>query len=336
VTLLIRAKAIFRWTVMLARALFAAVMGWSDDRCSTMAAALAFYAAFSLAPMLVIVIAIAGFFFGAEAVTGRLFGQIQSLVGADGASVIQATVSNAWKARSAGGSWAAPLSVLAILVGASATFAELNASLNRIWRVTAPVSQSSWLALLRIRMISFGLVVGLGFLLLVLLVADAALALAGQYLWSWSSASLMLSQVFQSLFSLVFLAIAFGALLKILPDKTMRWGDVALGGIAASVLFIGGKGLFAFYLSRAGTANTFGAAGALAVILMWLFYSAAVFLFGAELAASWSRLKTEAAKASAQAKAQPAPELKAELSAEVKTAPYHATEPFPKPLPDQI
>jgi len=328
VTLLIRAKAISRWFVALARALFAAVISWSDDRCSTMAAALAFYAAFSLAPMLVIVIAIAGFFFGAEAVTGRLFGQIQSLVGADGASVIQATVSNAWKARSAGGSWAAPLSVLAILVGASATFAELNDSLNRIWRVRARVNQPSWLVLLRIRMISFGLVVGFGFLLLVLLIADAALALAGQYLWSWSSASLALSQIFQSIFSLVFLAVAFGALLKILPDKTMRWGDVALGGTAAAILFIGGKGLFAFYLSRAGTANTFGAAGALAVILMWLFYSAAVFLFGAELAASWSRLKTEAVKVHAEPRSQSKPEPKPE--------PKPAIKPLSKPLRDQI
>ena len=331
-TLLIRAKAISRWFVMLARALSAAVAGWSDDHCSTMAAALAFYAAFSLAPMLVIVIAIAGFFFGAEAVSGRLFSQIQNLVGADGASVIQATVSNAWKARSAGGSWAAPLSVLAILIGASATFAELNASLNRIWRVSAPVSQSSWLALLRIRMISFGLVVGSGFLLLVLLIADAALALAGQYLWSWSSASLVLGQIFQTLFSLAFLVVAFGALLKILPDKTMHWGDVALGGTAAAVLFIGGKGLFAFYLSRAGTANTFGAAGALAVILMWLFYSAAVFLFGAELAASWSRLKTEAVKVHTATKPQAKPELKTGLKLEIEPE----LEPFPKPLRDQI
>jgi membrane protein len=124
---------------------------------------------------------------------------------------------------------------------------------------------------------------------LVLLIADAALAFAASYLWRLSSASLLLGQVFQSIFSILFLATAFGVLMKILPDRPIRWPDAALGGTAAALLFVGGKGLFAFYLSRAGTANTFGAAGALAVILMWLFYSAAVFLFGAELSAAWAR-----------------------------------------------
>jgi membrane protein len=284
-----RIKQWLAWLAALARAFFAAGWAWSNDRCATMSAALAFYAAFSLAPMLVIVIAIAGFFFGADAVQGRLFAEIQYLVGSDGASVIQTTVSNAWKARSAGGNWAAPLSVVAIVMGASATFAELNASLNRIWDVRGPAKQVSWLALLRIRMVSFALVVGLGFLLLVLLIADAALAFAASYLWRLSSASLLLGQVFQSIFSILFLATAFGVLMKILPDRPIRWPDAALGGTAAALLFVGGKGLFAFYLSRAGTANTFGAAGALAVILMWLFYSAAVFLFGAELSAAWAR-----------------------------------------------
>jgi membrane protein len=128
------------------------------------------------------------------------------------------------------------------------------------------------------------------------------------YVWSWSAVSQALGQVLQTIFSLLFLASAFGILLKILPDRPIRWRDACLGSSTAAVLFVGGKGLFAYYLSRAGTANTFGAAGALAVILMWLFYSAAVFLFGAELSAAWSQRRDVAALRLVPQQARPAVE----------------------------
>lgn len=264
-----------------------AVIGWVDDRCPTMAASVAFYTAFSLAPTLLIVIAIAGAFFGEEAVRGQLFAQIEGIVGADGAAAIQAMVANAWTAR---GTALIPIvSVAVTAVGATATFAELNSALNTIWRYQGPPDQPVWKGLLRVRLISFALVIGVAFLLIVLLVLDALLAFVGQYLLADGSTSAVLLDWTRRLLSLALLASAFAILLKVLPSARVRWRDIALGAITAAILFAGGKRLFGLYLSTAGTANAFGAAGALAVVLMWLFYSAAVFLFGAELTAIWAR-----------------------------------------------
>jgi membrane protein len=264
-----------------------AVVGWIDDRCPTMAASVAFFTAFSLAPTLLIVIAIAGAFFGEDAVRGQLFAQIKGIVGAEGAAAIQAMVANAWRAN---GTALIPIvSVVVTAIGATATFAELNSALNTIWRYQGPPDQPVWKGLVRVRLISFALVIGVAFLLIVLLVVDAALAFVGEYLLADGSASAILLDWTRRILSLALLASAFAILLKVLPSARVRWRDIALGAITAALLFAGGKRLFGLYLSTAGTANTFGAAGALAVVLMWLFYSAAVFLFGAELTAIWAR-----------------------------------------------
>ena len=264
-----------------------AAYGWIDDRCPTMAASVAFYTAFSLAPTLIIVIAVAGAFFGEEAVRGQLFAQIKGIVGPEGAAAIQAMVANAWSAR---GTALIPIvSVAVTAIGATATFAELNSALNTIWRYQGPPDQPVWRGLVRVRLISFALVVGVAFLLIVLLVVDAALAFVGEYLFTDGSVTAVLLDWARRLVSLALLGSAFAILLKVLPSARVKWRDIALGAITASILFAGGKRLFGLYLSTAGTANTFGAAGALAVVLMWLFYSAAVFLFGAELTAIWAR-----------------------------------------------
>ncbi|MGI4814949.1 MAG: YihY/virulence factor BrkB family protein [Janthinobacterium lividum] len=260
---------------------------WIADQCSTMAASIAFYSAFSIAPTLVIVIAVASMFYGADAVQGRLFAEISGIVGKDAAAGIQAMVANAWQARMATGTTIVSLG--AVVIGASATFSQLNTALNRIWPLPPMALTASLVGLLRIRLISFGLVLGIGFLIVVMLILDALVAGLGQWLWGANTPSYLLANLLQHLTTLVVLMLAFTAMLKLLPEAVMRWRDAWKGGLAAALLFTAGKGLFAFYLARAGTANTFGAAGSLAIVLMWLYYSAAVFLLGAEVAAAAGR-----------------------------------------------
>lgn len=273
---------------MVGRVVWEACQGWADDRCGSMAASLAFYAAFSIAPMLIIVIAVAGTLFGVDTVSGRLFAQIGGVVGADGANAIQTLVNHVWHGHAS--RWAPWISSAAIVIGASATFSELDSALNLIWHSgVRPRVYSPWLTIVRVRVISFALVIGVGFLLTVLLVVDAGVSLVLSYVWATDAASRALARFAEHGVSLLFLSLAFAVLLKVLPAPRVRWADVAIGACTAGVLFAVGKGAFAFYLLHAGAANIFGAAGALAIILMWLFYSATVFLFGAELAAAFWR-----------------------------------------------
>ncbi|MDM4768995.1 YihY/virulence factor BrkB family protein [Solimonas sp. SE-A11] len=262
---------------------------WNEDRNATQAAALAFYSAFSLAPTLVIVIAVAGAVFGREAAEGRLYAEIASLMGRDGASIIQTMVANAWKADSTGS--VALASMGAIIVGASATFAQLRAALNQVWNIRPPDTPllADLLALLKTRLLSFGLVMGMGFLLLVLLVMDAALGFALDLVWGEREKSYWLLNLLRTVVALALMSLAFAALIRELPDGQPRWRDVLRGALVAALMFSFGKHLFGLYLARAGTADTFGAAGSLAVILMWLYFSAAVFLFGAQVAAALGR-----------------------------------------------
>lgn len=264
--------------------LWAALRGWIAHDAPSMSASIAFFAAFSLAPILVVAVSIASFFFGVEAVQGRLFSSIESVVGAAGAEAVQAMLANAWLSGDQG--WSGALSLLAVFIGATATFAELNRALNRIWDVDP--SRRVVIGVLRVRLLSFGIVIGTGFLMVVLLIADALLTHAQAWLWGGRGTLPLLQQV-QQCVSFVFLCVAFSVLLKVLPDVVVAWREAITGGVAAAVLFAIGKHLFARYLAYAGTANAFGAAGSLAVLMMWLFFSAAVFLFGAELAAASRR-----------------------------------------------
>ncbi|MGA3247751.1 MAG: YihY/virulence factor BrkB family protein, partial [Paraburkholderia sp.] len=244
---------------------------FAEDRCAAMAAGIAFYAAFSLAPTLVMVIAVAGWFFGAQAVRGELFAHIHGLLGDEAAAGVQTIVQNARHAGSAGGI-AAIISFVLLAIGASATFSSLNTALNIVWPLTGPRS-SSVIALVRVRLVSFGLVLGVAFLLIVSLVLDTAITFIGKWIWG-DSPYVVIGNLLQLLVALLVLAFAFAALLKFLPDAAVRWRDALVGGVVAAVLFSAGKKLFALYLAHAGMANSFGAAGSLAVLLMWLYFSA--------------------------------------------------------------
>jgi membrane protein len=255
---------------------------FSADRCAPMAASIAFYSAFSLAPTLVLVIAVAGLVFGAEAARGQLFGQISGMLGKDAAASVQAIVEHAH--QSGGGGLAATLSFGLLAVGASATFSSLNTALSIIWPA-GDQPKSTVTTLVKIRLISFGLVMGVAFLLVVSLVLDTAVQAAGK--WAFGSSPLVIvSDIAQFVIGLAILSCAFAALLKFLPDGHVEWRDALVGGFTAAVLFSIGKKLFALYLTHAGTASAFGAAGSLAVLLMWLYFAAAVLLLGAEVAAS--------------------------------------------------
>jgi membrane protein len=260
---------------------------FGENRCAAMAASIAFYAAFSLAPTLVMVIAVAGWFFGAEAARGELYSHINGLLGDQAAAGVQTIVENAHHSGSAGGI-AAIISFSMLAIGASATFSSLNSALNLVWPNPGPRT-SSVIALVRVRLISFGLVLGVAFLLIVSLVLDTAITFIGKWLWG-NSPYVVIGNLLQLGVGLLVLAFAFAGLLKFLPDATVRWRDALVGGIVAAVLFSAGKKLFALYLAHAGMASSFGAAGSLAVLLMWLYFSAAVLLLGAEFSAARGRM----------------------------------------------
>jgi membrane protein len=263
-----------------------ALKKFGEDRCAAMAASIAFYSAFSLAPTLVMVIAVAGWVFGAEAARGQLFHQVNGMLGDQAAASVQSIVENAH--RSGGTGLAAVISFVLLAVGASATFSSLNTALNLVWPLSGE-QKSSVFALVRVRLISFGLVLGVAFLLIVSLVLDTAIQAIGKWLWGDSS-FVIIGDLVQLGVGLVILSMAFGALLKFLPDARVHWRDALVGGFVAAILFSVGKKLFALYLTHAGTANSFGAAGSLAVLLMWLYFSAAVLLLGAEFSAARARL----------------------------------------------
>jgi membrane protein len=274
-----------RWAAIF----FEPVHHWVTDRCSSHAASIAFYSAFSLAPTLVLIIGIISFFYGADAAQGKLVDEIRGVVGDQAAAGIQIMISSAWQARTGAGTTV--VSIFIVALGASATFASLNSALNEI---CTPLEASlgaraSILSIVRIRLMSFGLVIGSGFLVVVLLVLDAVITFAGKWLVGEQSPSFIIASASQRGLSLLILIGAFATLLKLLPDARMQWRPAFYGGLTSALLFTGGKNLFGFYLAHAGTANSFGAAGSLAVVLMWLYYSSAVFLLGAQVTASSAR-----------------------------------------------
>ncbi|RPH46001.1 MAG: YihY/virulence factor BrkB family protein [Burkholderiales bacterium] len=276
------------WSIMrkLGRATATAGVRWIDERCPTMAAAVAFFAAFSLAPTLVIVIAIGGAFFGPEAVRGQLVGQLTGLIGEEGALAVQGLIQSAWLAE--GSLLKTLLSVATLLIGASAVFAELSEDVNLLWKVPPRPGDGAVSAFLRVRLLSIGLVVGVGFLLVVSLVLDTVVTALQDLMWPPDDAVRLLMGVVNEASSLLLLGGTFALLMKAMPRARVQWQEVTLGASVAAVLFVVGKSLFGLYLARAGTVDAFGAAGSLAVLLMWLFYSAAVFLYGVAFARAWS------------------------------------------------
>lgn len=248
------------------------------QRAASKGAALAFYTLFSMAPILVLVIAIAGAVFGNQAAEGEIFNQLNSLLGPVGAQAIQLLLASAHNSHH--GLLATLIASLFLLVGATTVFSELKDSLDELWHV--PTSrQSGLLALLRTRLLSFGLVLVLTFLLLVSLVISAALALLEKY-WGglWQDMALLMT-LFSYGFSFLVITTLFASIFKLLPSVKIAWRDVWVGALGTAAMFILGKSMIGLYLGSTGVATSYGAAGSVMALLLWVYYSAQIFFFGA-------------------------------------------------------
>ena len=241
---------------------------------------MAFYTLFSMTPILVLTIAVAGYFFGAEAAQGEIIAQMQALVGPNGAQAINAVLAAARNSES--GVIASVIATLLLLLGATSVFVELKDSLDEMWGTDKPQA-SSLSVLLKTRVLCFGLVLVLAFLLLVSLVISAALAVLQQYVFGglWSLAALVLSPL-ASLITFGVIASLFAVIYKMLPEAPLAWQDAWFGALFTALLFSLGKYGIGVYLGNSGVTSSFGAAGSVIALLLWVYYSAQIFFFGAE------------------------------------------------------
>jgi len=252
---------------------------WSEDKASRLAAALSYYTIFSIAPLLVLAIAVAGLVFGQQAASHQLFGEIRGLVGDQGAQAIQTMVESV---HQKGGSWVATIVGLAtLLLGASGAFGQLQDALNTIWQVQ-PKPGLGIKGFLRARFLSFSMVLVIGFMLLVTLVISAALSALGHYLEGILSVPAAIMQLLNFAISFAVTSLLFTLIYKVLPDVTVRWRDVWIGGLVTAFLFSVGRYLIGLYLGRGSVSSAYGAAGSLVILLLWIYYSAQILFFGAE------------------------------------------------------
>jgi membrane protein len=250
-----------------------------NDNVQRMSAALAYYTIFSLAPLLVIAIAIAGLVFGEDAARGEIVGEIQELVGQDGARAIQAMIQSAYHP---GHSVVATIiGIVTLLLGATGAFSEVYDALNLIWRVNQE-SSTAVRTIIKARFMSFGMILIIGFLLLVSLVVSAVLAGISKYASSFLPAPAPLLHFLDFLFSLAVVTVLFAMIFKVLPEIKIRWGDVWAGATLTALLFTVGKFVIGFYIGKSVSASSYGAAGSLVVVVAWIYYSAFILYFGAE------------------------------------------------------
>jgi len=254
-----------------------------------MGAALAYYIALSLAPTVLIVLAIVGFAFGAQAAEARLIYQVQGLVGYEGAKPIQTMIEGA--RQSSRGLAATVLGLVTVFFASSAVVSELRDAMNTIWRVPEETTSSavrSIFNLVKERLLSFALVLASGLFLVVSLIVNAGIFAAGRYLNAGEVPPVTFVQATDWLVSFVVITLLFALIFKVLPRVPLRWGDVTLGAIVTSLLFAAGKLLLGVYLGKAGFADTYGAASSLVIVLVWVYYSAQVLFLGAEFTRAYA------------------------------------------------
>ncbi|MDC8771190.1 YihY/virulence factor BrkB family protein [Roseateles albus] len=258
----------------------AAALNWVRDYAQSMGAALAFYTIFSIAPLLLIVISLAGLVFGEEAARGEIYDQLQALLGSPGAIAVQDLIESA--GRPSESLMTAGFGLLFLFIGATSVFTELQDALNRIWRAPQKEKVSGLWALLRARLLSFGMILGIGFLLIVSLAFSAGLAALSRW-WDPSSVGwLTLARVSELTLGLGASTLIFALIYKSMPRAQVQWADVWVGALVTSLLFAAGKSLIGSYIGHSGVSTAFGAAASLIVVLLYVYYSAQIFLFGAE------------------------------------------------------
>jgi membrane protein len=253
---------------------------WMEDDAPSLGAALAYYTVFSLAPLMTIAIAIAGFFFGKEAAQGQIFDELRVLLGEEGGKAMEEMVQSA-NAQPTTGVVATVLSVIVLLFGASGVFGQLQASLNTIWGVK-PKPGRGVLGMIQDRLLSFGFTLVVGFLLLVSLLLTAGIALVANWMGGLMPGSETLAQILNIVLSLAMITLLFATIFKFLPDAKIAWRDVWIGAFLTALLFTIGKFALGIYLGKSGVASSYGAAGSLIVLLLWVYYSSQILFFGAE------------------------------------------------------
>ncbi len=268
------------------RLLTTTVEGFIDDDAFSRGASIAYFTLFSLAPVLLLVIAVAGLAFGPEAAQGAIVDQLSGLMGRDTAEATQAMIRSASDRMS--GLVATLVGLVTIVVAASGVFGEVQSALNAIWK--AKSRRSTMSRLLRARLASFGLVIALGFVVMVSLALSAALTGLASFLKHRFPVAEFAVQATDFGMSIALISGMFAIMYKVLPDTPIRWRDVAVGALMATGLFEGGKTLIALYIGQADVASSFGAAGALIVLLLWIFYSSLIFLLGAEFTRAWTHV----------------------------------------------
>jgi membrane protein len=253
---------------------------WNNDYAQSMGAALAYYAMFSIAPLLLIVISVTGIFFGPEAIRGEIFSQLRGLMGDDGALAVQQLLESVSQPEKS--LLATLIGAVILVIGATTVFGELQDDIDRIWKTPARAKEAGLWRLIRSRFLSFGMILGIGFLLLVSLIFNAFLAALSKW-WApifgeWAT----IASISNFVISFLLVTAMFALIYKFMPRTRVLWSDVIVGSLVTALLFTIGKTLIGVYLGESGVASGYGTAGSLIALLIWVYYSAQIFLMGAE------------------------------------------------------
>jgi len=260
--------------------------GFSDDKVMKLSASLAYYTVFSMGPLLIVIIWLCSLFFGRESIEGSIYGQIQSFVGSDTAKQIQDIIKNASIGDK--GHVAAVIGVITLLIGATSIFAEIQDSINSIWGIK-PKPKKGWLKMLVNRLLSFSVIVSLGFVLLVSLgISYLVEALSERLARAFPDVTVIIFYIVNLVLQIIVISALFGVIFKVLPDAKIKWRDVRAGALATALLFMLGKFAISFYVGQSDVGSTYGAAGSLVVLLVWVYYSSIILYFGAEFTKAYA------------------------------------------------
>lgn len=265
--------------------------GFSEDKGLKLSASLAYYTVFSMAPLLLLIISLAGAFFGKDAIEGSLFTELNGLIGDQAAAQIQEIIKN--MELSGKTTLSLTIGIITLIIGATTVFGEIQDSINMIWNVKAK-PKKGWLKLIKDRLLSGSIIIGLGFLLIVSLVINGALTSFDTMLRNWlPETSIIIFTILSIGVNFIVLTVLFGVIYKVLPDAKIRWKDVRAGALFTSFLFLVGRYIIGFYIGTAGVGSPYGAAGSIVVILIWVYYSAAILYFSVEFTKAYTTFKGE-------------------------------------------
>lgn len=267
------------------------IKGFMEDKGLKLSASLAYYTLFSMAPLLLLIISLAGVFFGKDAIEGTVFSELNGLVGNEAAAQVQKIIRN--MELSGDTNLSLVIGAVTLIIGATTVFGEIQDSINMIWKVKAK-PKKGWVKLIKDRLLSGSLILGLGFLLIVSLVVNGALSVFNEMLKQWlPDVSVIFFSILSLLVNIVVLSLIFAVIYKVLPDAKIKWKDVRAGAIFTTLLFLLGRYAIGLYITSSGTASTYGAAGSLIVILLWVYYSAAILFISAEFTRAYAAFKGE-------------------------------------------